>query len=243
MFVGLLLLAGALWFDGAVVRDIVRQRRATHYAVTEGVITSSRANSEYAGEGGPVYSLAVTYDYSVGGHAFSGDHYYVNDWGGTSDPWAEETARALPPGRRVSVYYPPEDPARAILAPGVTGGQLLLALMGFPLTLIPASVIIGARRRMAGGPGLIHDETAQKPRAEHLAKWLVLSIFARLTPLGGAAMGACAAAFSELLLILIIFGGHPPIVVPIVAWIAALTAALGGYRASRRCAPPRAASR
>lgn len=234
MFIGVLLLAGAVWFDGAVARDIVRQRWATYYAVTEGVITSSRVSSESAGDGGGVYSLAVTYDYSVGGRAFVGDHYYVDDaWGATSDAWAEVTARALPQGKRVPVYYPPEDPARAVLAPGITGGQLLLALVGFPLTLIPAAVISGARRRKAGGREPVHEEVAERSR-EAPAAGFVRAVFARLTPLGGAAMGACAAAFSALTIILILLGGHPPIAVPVVAWIAVLAAALSGYLASRR---------
>ena len=231
IFVGLALLSGALYFDYAAIKDVAAQLRATRYAVTEGVITSSRETTDPHSDGLATHGIAVSYTYDVQGRGFVGDHYYADDdWGSSSGDWAEQIVRGLPPGARVPVYYPPDAPARAVLRPGVTGGQLLMAMLAVLVTLIPISVIVGARRKKRGIPDPRESDVAKRELEIPTPVAPFRALFAALSPLGAATMALGISAMLALFFIVAVFGSHPSLGVPVAAWSLIAAAAVAAYR-------------
>jgi hypothetical protein len=231
IFIALLLLAAALFFDAVVAKDLAAQLRASRYAVTEGVVTSSRVASD--SEGG-VYSIAVTYTYSVGGRALTGDHYSADDGWFSSGDWAAELVRALPPGTRVPVHYASDDPKHAVLRAGLAGGDLLLLMPAVSATLLSISFVIGARRKRRGLPDPRESPAARR----ELEIPSVVAVFrAELvgrTPLRAAVLALAVSSLGALFLILATLGSHPPLAVSMTAWGGSATAALAAAAFSRR---------
>lgn len=134
------LLIGVLMLMGFITenQEVELIEEAANWPTTEGVITGSYvANNDYADI--PV----VKYEYVVDGHTYSssGVGFGVN---GTEGPDLEK----YPEGRRVTVYYQPGHPQRAILEPerpanmqAYLGGILLsgfFVLLG--LVILAASI-------------------------------------------------------------------------------------------------------
>ena len=119
-----------------------RQVRSLRYETTTGVVTASAVQEHESTDlGGPrhTYSAAVKYHYFVAGKAYSGDRYrYVQ--GSSSDDSAWQVVGEYPVGKRVPVYYCPEDPADSLLHPGLEGFDLFVAMFLLPFNLLPIGV-------------------------------------------------------------------------------------------------------
>jgi hypothetical protein len=230
IFIGLLLLAGALFFDAVVARDLAAQLRTTRYAVTEGVVTSSRVVSD----SDDVHSIAVTYTYSVDGRAFTGDHYSADDSWFSSGDWAAVLVRALPPGARVPVHYASDEPKHAVLRAGLAGGDLLLPMLAVSATLLPISLVIAAMRKRRGLPDPLESPAARRELEIPSIVAVFRAQFVGLTPFGAAALALAVSSLGALFFIITAFGSHPPLAVSIAAWGGSATAALAGAAFSRR---------
>jgi hypothetical protein len=238
IFVGLALLAGALWFDWSAAKDVAAQVRASSYAVTEGVVTSSRVVVEPdSHDPPPAVSVGVTYAYAVADRAFTGDHYYADDhWGASSGSWAADIVRALPVGTRVPVYYALDEPAHAVLRPGITGGQLLMGVLAVLLNLVPLSLIVGAWRRKRGVPDPMESAVAKREMEIPTPVAPFRALFTALTPFGAAVTALGLSSTLVLFLFVPIFGSHPSLELAGAAWavIAGATVSAYIYSARRR---------
>jgi hypothetical protein len=120
-----------------------RQIRALRYDTTTGVVTASTVKEHESTDrrGGSQHtsSAAVTYQYPVAGKAYSGDRLRYAQ-GSSDDDSAWQIVREYPVGRRVPVYYCPEDPADSLLHPGLEGFDLFIAMFLLPFNLVPAGV-------------------------------------------------------------------------------------------------------
>jgi hypothetical protein len=231
-FIGFALLAGALVFDWCAAKDIAAQLRATRYAVTEGRITSSRVLTDATGEPPPTHSVGVTYTYEVQGRALAGSHYYADDgWGASSGDWADEIVRTIPPGARVPVYFAPEDPSRAVLRPGVTGGQLLSLMLAVTLTLIPTSLVVGARRRRRGVADPMESAAAKRELEIPSAVAPFRALFAAVSPSGAAVLVLGLASTLMLFSFVAVFGSHPSLGLAAAAWAVVGAATAAAYAA------------
>ena len=67
------------------------------------------------------YYPAVRYRYEVEGRAYTGRRLYFDEMAWASRSSAARLAHKYPPGATVTVRYDPDDPARALLEPGLSG--------------------------------------------------------------------------------------------------------------------------
>lgn len=81
------------------------------------------------------HAAVVRYSYSVNGESLSGDRYSLG--GGSTALEANNRAEALakgkeayPPGSEITVYYDPERPSSAVLAPGLNWGSFVPLILG-----------------------------------------------------------------------------------------------------------------
>lgn len=167
IFGGLAWSAITLFFDCLMIVPTVHQALALRFSSTEGTIFTS----EVTKHGGrrikdpTTHGVKVSYSYSVGDQAYTGDRYQYETWS-SSDSWASRVVNALPPGTKVRVHYDPANPRNSLLKPGIEGSHLfqLLFLTPFNAVMIGLWLAVGSALRLkwfkppAGGvklkPGL-----------------------------------------------------------------------------------------
>ncbi len=139
-------------FDVFLGCVLFQQARATTFPTAEGVVTRSNL-VKGRGDEGPVYQLAVAYDYEVNGQKYTGSRYNSVDLNTGKRSW-QRVADELPVGARVPVYYDPADPAESMLRPGPTGAHIAMVwfLTPFNLIMVGGWVMFARVRRPAFGP-------------------------------------------------------------------------------------------
>ncbi len=188
------LLLLAIWTAWLVTGDYVvletstRQVLAGRFATTTGEIMRSEL-----GRGATrLRGLDVGYSYLVNGVKYTGLRYRYDDRNGAFDYKA--VTCAFPPGSTQTVYYNPDNPADAVLSPGLNGCDLLLALFAIPLNVITVMVWISAirarrdanRTAPAGGVQIFQHEGETSVR------------LADFSPLAAGLFGLAAAAFAAV---------------------------------------------
>lgn len=114
----------------ALLQTTVRQHLARKFSTTPGQIIRSEVGHGYMVRRG----VEIEYHYVVGGKAYTGHRYRYDDHNAAFE-W-EITVESHPRGSSQTVYYNPENPADALLQPGVDGGDLLLLLFTLPLNVL-----------------------------------------------------------------------------------------------------------
>lgn len=76
------------------------------------------------------YNAEIEYEFSVEGKDFRGDRVAYGDYGSSSPSHAEDVAGRYPPGKEVTVYYLPENPAECLLEPGASAKAWILPIVG-----------------------------------------------------------------------------------------------------------------
>jgi len=140
----LVLAAGAIAAGWGYVRTA---RRMRGFATTRGTVTARGVKTAPGGdtrEGrygkGGGYQPHVTYDYAVGGVAYTSDRWsYATR--GLRRSLAEETAAAVPD--EVDVFYDPADPREAYLHTHVPRIGYWLVALGVVLALIGLVALLG----------------------------------------------------------------------------------------------------
>jgi hypothetical protein len=214
----------ALVFDGFLGWSAYCQIRAQNYATTTGVVTHSEVE-RHAGGKNTTYSPNIKYTYTVAGKAYSGDRYRFGT-GSSNDSSARRIVDEHPVGKQVPVYYNPDDPAEALLQPGLDGSDLFLAMFLLPFNLVMLAIwsmlAATAWGRLVGSPAggaKVWDDGFQ--------------VRVRLSQVGPFAFGAVVAgllAFGATFVVGFGFGGfHPPMPVMLVVWPVILAGGLVGY--------------
>lgn len=186
------LATGAAVLDWVVLEGFRWQRLAAGFPTAVATVVRSELVERRGGKGGTTYTLELAYQFTVGGQTYVGTRvrYFANP---SSKHRAEvERLRAeYHLARQVTAYYPPDNPADAVLRPGVEGTDHLRALFAAGLT-----VLAGGAARLAFGrqPGFDPTDPAQArqtdtgweadmPGASHAAVFCVA--FAAAAVLGG----------------------------------------------------------
>lgn len=168
--VGCLLFFGLFWtvfvlgFDGVIFWNSLRQIRASGFPKTTGVVTKSSVESHRGSKGRITYSAAIEYSYSVAEKQYRGKQYRFGQTSSTGGN-AQEIVAAFPVGRKVAVFYSPDDPATAVLKPGLEGTDLFMAMFLMPFNFVMLGIwycigisFFGGRRPIvAGGAKIIDD--------------------------------------------------------------------------------------
>ena len=129
------------------VKEIGFAKESTMWSSVRGTITQSiytdyHARSSGSGNARGAPSMALHYEYIIGGETFTGDRVfygYKNNFL-TSDSYRQ--SQAYPKGENVTVYYDPTDPIQSVLEPGInfpySWNKIMLAL----ILMIPLYLII-----------------------------------------------------------------------------------------------------
>ena len=120
--------AFAVWMGGAILKHQDAEKR---FQSTQGVVLSSRIESHTTtsdGRTSTTYSPEITYRYEVDGKTYTSSQYAYG-MGSTSEyGYVSGLVERHPAGKKIPVYYDPDDPAEAILqleAPAVLYFMLL----------------------------------------------------------------------------------------------------------------------
>ena len=135
LFTVILLAIGVVLLGGGV-SDGFSGLRSSKWPAVDGEITRSEIVSTHGGRA-PGYAPAITYQYTVAGRSYIGNHLaYGRVLLGDSQTDAQALVAALPAGRHVSVYYDPHDPATAVLQPGWHWGSLVKMAIGLLVIIV-----------------------------------------------------------------------------------------------------------
>jgi len=218
----LIMLGTILVFDGYLGWTACRQIRAQNYPTAAGVVT----HSEVEGHGGRHgnYSPNVQYKYAVAGKTYSSNRYRFGDVYAVEGK-AHQIVAEYPVGKQVPVYYNPDNPADALLQPGVDGGDLFLATFLLPFNLVmlvigslmAGKVWRGSTKAPAGGAKMWDDGFQVRVRLSYVKPFVIAAVVAGLL------------AFGSLFVAIGFGGAHPPMAVMVVAWYVILVGALLGY--------------
>jgi hypothetical protein len=120
-----------LFTIGRFILNLIRQLRTLNWAITDGVISSSRIIKTVGSGTRPstYYNFKTTYDYSNGGRNYEGDQVSLASQD-TTYAWAWLLSKRFPTGSHVPVYYDPERPENAMLIRGVQVYPFLMGLLG-----------------------------------------------------------------------------------------------------------------
>lgn len=119
-------------------------RRSTSWPSTTGTITRVRQHSS-GGSGGQRYRVHVEYQYAVDGQVYTSSRMRIPDISFFRGERVSSPSAYLE-GNSVRVFYNPNDPAAAVLEPGV--GWSVYSVLGVGGLVAATSFLgIGARRR------------------------------------------------------------------------------------------------
>jgi hypothetical protein len=210
--------AGTLALDAFLAWELYHQSRTAWFVATKGVIADSEVTVR-DGEEGPVYGVAVRYDYTVDGRRFTGDRY---SYGQVSSEAAHDIVSSLPVDRSVTVYHDPANPADSVLTTGIGGFDLFVALFLTPFNIVLVGgwmMLIGAWRQSEGADSGAAFEGSPRPAA----------VLSRWRP--SAAAGGTVLAFSFLATFVIGFstGFNPSLGLMVGVWGTLVTSATAVY--------------
>ena len=138
-------------FAGFVVVTVWRQLDAQRrFESTMGVVVSSRVKS-HSDSDGTTYSADIRYRYTVAGQEYTSSGYSFGEMSSSGGGYSRSLVDRHPPGKRVTVYYDPENPANAVLATEVPPMMWFLSLFLQPFILVGVglvgALVVGAVRR------------------------------------------------------------------------------------------------
>jgi hypothetical protein len=124
----LLLLALAALAPSAALPRYFRAKNSAQWPQTQGIITSSHlVVGRFKQTKG--YRPEIQYRYQVGATEYSGSRRSFNRPHLAMQAASQNVIDAYPVGKTVAVFYDPEDPAFALLEPGLAGDMTLLYRM------------------------------------------------------------------------------------------------------------------
>jgi hypothetical protein len=111
-----------LGFFAIFIWKLRKTRRAMSWPTVSGRIVSSAVVKSGRGED-TEYQPAIRYEYQVNGKSFGSDVCRFGFEDGATEGESEQAVGQYPAGRTVSVYVNPDEPAEAVLEPGLTGSS------------------------------------------------------------------------------------------------------------------------
>ena len=126
-FLSIFVLVG-VWMMHIGAKDVMRSLQARSWPVVQGTVLSSRVVSR-TDEDGTVYAPEVVYAYRYRGLSYRGSRIWMRKvW--SSSSWAGSIVQRYPPGSSVRVYVQPQNPAYALLEPGLHLSVFLPGMVG-----------------------------------------------------------------------------------------------------------------
>ncbi len=121
-------------------------RQSQHWLEVSGIVTSSSVNKWRGSKGGTSYMPCISYQYSIGGEAHSGNAVRFGPMA-VDRAEAEEAVTRFSAGSQAVIYVDPEDHARSVLdRTRVTGAVKWKVGTGVGLLLAGFSLLVALRR-------------------------------------------------------------------------------------------------
>jgi hypothetical protein len=191
-----LVIFGVFWSAITLLADTTlgtsawNQYRTLSFATTEGDVLSC-AVEERPGDEGTTYHVDIEYAYEVHNQRYTSKRVrYLDAWGGNR---VRQFVENHPAKTRITVYYDPEDPAEAVLAPGVGGNELFMALFMLPFNTVMAGFWLSglvylrcggkAVHNWWNGVRISHDADSIRVRLPRIAPWLATSLVLFAAPI------------------------------------------------------------
>jgi hypothetical protein len=132
---------GAFYFLGGTLRQAYT---STSWPTVQGQIVRSEVAQHRDSDGDQMYNPVIDYSYTVNNQSYGGSQVTIMDGSTSVRSLVQDTVKRYPSGTAVTVYYDPDDPANAVLEPGLKGGVLLLGGLFLCFPAMGVLVIFGA---------------------------------------------------------------------------------------------------
>ncbi|MGA3142773.1 MAG: DUF3592 domain-containing protein [Verrucomicrobiota bacterium] len=106
-------------------RKFVLGWQSPHWLRTDGIIRSAKMTHEGGGRVGYTYGANVFYEYRVGGSNYTSTRVCFGDYTSGDAAHARNILARYQPDAKITVFYDPDKPERAVLETGVHGGMWL----------------------------------------------------------------------------------------------------------------------
>ncbi len=119
---------GIAFFKG--LPTVIQARASTDWPTTKGVVTSSKVISSHS-DGSTTYRAEVLYKYTIKGEKLESERVWFGDGISTSGGKdARKTVRDYPVGKKVTIYYDPDDLLETCLLPGAFYSTYFFLIFG-----------------------------------------------------------------------------------------------------------------
>ena len=115
--------------------EIKGSRESGSWPSTQGTITSSGMSKRTTRDSNhrtrTTYYPKIGFHYQIGGRKYAGSRiqFGTGETGG-SMKWAQKVVNKYPAGKKVNVYYDPQDPNYGVLEAGITWRSIIFLLSG-----------------------------------------------------------------------------------------------------------------
>lgn len=125
--------AGLTWWGWNILGNA---KASTSWPKATGRIISSSVEYSRDSDGHDSYKPEVTYTYAVNNRFYKSHAIKFGENSYDNKPVANEIANRYAVGKKVVVYYDPQNPENSILEPGVTGGSYIVLGIGVLFVMI-----------------------------------------------------------------------------------------------------------
>ncbi len=201
-----------------VVSSALNQLRAEDFPTVTGRILESRVETHRDSEGDLTYHAELRYVYEVDGTRHESDRYRYGLLGMSTRGHAQRIVDRHPPDSEVEVFYDPNDPAEALLHPGIEGQDLVLGLFLTPFNVVMLIMlyVVGTvalhRVRPPVAAGVRLQETGRRTRFRIVS----------MPPILSGLLAIAGVTFASIFPVLFTAGFDPPIHVVAIIWGVAL---------------------
>ena len=124
-------------------------KASSSWPTAEGTVTASDVTYSSSADGGESNSPEISYQYTTNNVGYESHTIKFGENSYSSRRKAEGIASGYPIGKKVIVYYDPQEPERSVLEPGVSGGSYIVLGIGILfgiIGLITAPLIVIFRK-------------------------------------------------------------------------------------------------
>ncbi len=152
----IIFLIGGIFFGvgilvGVIGYNILQNAKASlEWPNTEGTVLKSDVVSETSTSGtgrdrrtSTTYKAAILYEYTVEGEKRSSSQVSFGQYSSSDPSHAQKISVKYPVGKKVKVFYSPEEHGKAVLEPGVTFSSYLVLIIGSVFFLIGGGLLTG----------------------------------------------------------------------------------------------------
>ena len=132
----------SIWFGFVLFsfKKFILSIASTKWPITSAVVTSSRIESKYAGNGLTFHTPKIEYRYTVNDKTYTNNNFTYMGTSGLSNKYATRYIEKYYEGSQLNIHYNPTSPSQAVIISGVHWGQYVgmafLTIMFFSIAFV-----------------------------------------------------------------------------------------------------------